>query len=596
MRTQKPLFASTAMSLLLTLVACSANHVPVTETAYVNDPNVVVPDFSAIPFSLTQSVDDVGWKRWENRHVDANHENLTGVVTEQSTLPDYQNLVDIGKGAGTRLMTAWILQDFDTTNTICQQAKYNSDGAIMVPNASPLEAGLAQQFMDKMKANAAFVELGIHGISHEHYLSLTPAEAAGYDPALISSDPVWGLFLGTRAEFAHLQESTDPVAIQDPSVNDGYLAVAHPIWSWDNAQNHMTCWSELYRQYFPADQHGFPKSFVPPAHAYYFNQDDPAVTNQTTSDLLTQFGVKYVNGNRTVCFNSDQMIALDPNPMLKSVSYLHRVDGTNYDYVNEVPWYGTYNAFHYPFYPNHHEGHIEAHFCNMWDEHDASNAIITHTAVAKWTNYLLGVNDNPYRFLAKNTAQGNSQYYYHHNAAISRFNEGPYYILDTTTVPDEAYAGGIMGVLVLKTPLNGLHIAAAEIDKGAQVVAMWEDDFGYGYLAIGHATNPQGALAKDTYTLRATLGSAKMDGVVDLGKGTYNVFSVTPAGGAYKVALEMYGTQDVVFRVPTAPGGATSDNPALVVNSTSYNAATHEFTINVTTTDIQGSVATLTVQ
>jgi hypothetical protein len=163
-------------------------------------------------------------------------------------------------------------------------------------------------------------------------------------------------------------------------------------------------------------------------------------------------------------------------------------------------------------------------------------------------------------------------------------------------MPDEAYAGDIMGVLVLKTPLNGLHIAEAEIDKGAQVVALWEDDFGYGYLVIGHGTHPQGALAKDTYNLRAVLGVTKMDGLVDLGKGTYNVYSVTPVGSSYQIALEMYGTQDVVLRVPKAPAGATSDNPALVVNGTSYNAATHEFTINVTATDIQGSVATLTVQ
>jgi hypothetical protein len=351
MNNHKPLRVGAAISLFLALMGCTSNRVPVTEAVYVNGPEVVVPDFSTIPFSLTQSVDDVGWKRWENKHVDADHQEVGGTVSELSTLPDYQNLVDIGRGAGTRLMTAWILQDFDTTNTICQQTKYNNDGAIMVPNASPLDAALAQQVMDRMKTSAAFVELGVHGISHEHYLSLTPAEAAAYDPALISNDPVWGLFLGTRAEFAHLQESTDPVAIQDPSVNDGYLAVAHPTWGWQSALNHLTCWDEIYRQYFPADQHGFPKSFVPPAHAFYFNQDNPVMTNQTTSDLLAQFGVKYVNGNRTVCFNSDQMIAMDPNPMLKSVSYLHRVDGTNYDYVNEVPWYGTYNASTTPSIP-----------------------------------------------------------------------------------------------------------------------------------------------------------------------------------------------------------------------------------------------------
>lgn len=65
-------------------------------------------EFTSIPFSLAQAVDDLGWKTWENKLVDDDHNAAKKAISEVAVLEDYQNLFDIGKNTGTRIMTAWI--------------------------------------------------------------------------------------------------------------------------------------------------------------------------------------------------------------------------------------------------------------------------------------------------------------------------------------------------------------------------------------------------------------------------------------------------------------------------------------------------------
>ena len=555
-----------------------------------------VPDSMTIPHALAQSVDDVGWKALVNVHVDANHHEIPGAVREHATLPDYQNLVDIGKAAGTRLMTAWILQDFDTSITICQQDKYNADGTLMVPGASPMQAPLAQQVMSLIGASAAWVELGIHGVSHEHNLLVPDADLASYDPAKLQKDPKRGWYYQATAEFAHLWKASDPAFLQDPAGASGHVSAAHPGWGWQNGQNHLDCWDELYRQYFPAGVHSFPRSFVPPGHGFYFNQDGPAVTDQTTADLVRARGVKYVNADQRISFTKDQISAMGDDPILHGVSFLHRTSGTDWDWANEVPWYGSYNSYDFPSYPPDTEGHIEAHFPNVWDDHDAADNVLAKTAVAKWTQYLLGVNDAPDRFLAKNTAQNHSQYLYRHHATLHR--EGDAFVIDTTGMPAAAMAqdvaSNLLGALVLKVPLAGVHVTAATAGGGATVVATWEDDFGYGYLVVANPGRPMGRLDPGVYSLQVILGDPPMDGCVDLGKATFNVFALAPSAEGGSAVVEMYGTQDVVIRTGTCPASVVSGNPALVVNSFTCDAATHRLTASLTALDVQGVVGVLT--
>jgi hypothetical protein len=100
--------------------------------------------------------------------------------------------------------------------------------------------------MDFMRDNAAWLEMGIHGVRHEH----------------------WEHGQLTRAEFGK---------------RDGHG------WGLENSTLHLRCFAELIRQYFPPEVDPFPVNFVPPDHGY----ETAIENNATTGAALAAFGVRY---------------------------------------------------------------------------------------------------------------------------------------------------------------------------------------------------------------------------------------------------------------------------------------------------------------
>lgn len=554
----------------------------------------VAPDFRTIPYSLIQSVDDIGWRAYDTNTVDRRtHKQIEPpdtYIQADAKLSYYQDMADIGRRAGTRLHAVAVLQDWDYDNTIVTKSKYNgydrlNDGTQsahkmwMNPTPKPMSKALSESIARLMLDNAAFVEFGMHGVSHEHYADVH--DTGKYDGADMADG---GGF--ARAEFARL-------------INDDAIDPVQPTWGWDNGVKHMDCFKEIYERFFPPPTHSFVKSFVAPAHSYYYNQDKPQDSSKTTSDLLRRYGIKYVDNDKRVTFSDAVRSAQAANPILRGVSFLDRSWGTNWSWHGEVPWYGGYTDTPYPRFPDRNHGAIEAHFPNLWD------------AVDLWVHYLKEVNNDPKRYLAKNTIQNHSQYYYNHQALIRAVPiqtiemdavgniveiKDIAYEIDTRNISDEAYASEILGTLVLKTPLNGRHISSAKIDRDAQIIGTWEDDFGYGYLVIG-SSNPMGRLSRGLFTLVARLGDTHMSDTVDFYQGTFNVLSREKDSNGLKLVIEMYGTQELRIHCDKAPESAVSSKPAaLKINTAIWDAAKSEYIVKLTATDIQGVTGVITIK
>lgn len=207
------------------------------------------PDWVAIPRPLAVSVDDCGWQSGPS---------LAGVGgpwrigARDPTLEDYRSLARIAQATGSRLVTLWVMSELDRNN-ICARPEYNMPEA----PSDMTEAGLDWDntdhvnddnfaLMDFMRDNAAWLEMGIHGVRHEH----------------------WEHGQLTRAEFGK---------------RDGHG------WGLENSTLHLRCFAELIGQYFPPEVDPFPVNFVPPDHGYETATENDA----TTGAALASFGVRY---------------------------------------------------------------------------------------------------------------------------------------------------------------------------------------------------------------------------------------------------------------------------------------------------------------
>jgi hypothetical protein len=471
--------------------------------SYVN-PGAPTPfEFSSIPYAIGQAVDDIGWREYDNRYQSIqNYQQL--IHHDKPTLADYQTVVDIGQAAGTRLMTAWIVQDLDRNNVL----------------ASP-------------RYNSAFMEFGMHGVSHEHFRN--------------------GVV--QRAEYAHIDES-----------NPGHAQT----WGWRDMNLKARCFRQILRQWFTRKQLAFPVSEVPPAHAYYYRKGDP----HTTGALLAKYGVKYVNGGMNVSTRIYKGYVID-----HGVIFINRAYGTNWDWIGSTPWEGYWNDYDQPYYPSDNYGWDETHFPNMWGAKD------------KWVNYLVGMNDSSERFLARNSAEASWQFLYHHFGSITR--TGDTYTIDVSNVDPQAYRYDLIGPMVLKVYVGDGDVSDVSLSGGASVLAEWRDTFGYAYLVIGKNGNPMGRLDPGTYEMTASFGAQGMDSYVDLTGATYNVLGFDAGTTDAELKLEMYGTQTVRVKLPFTPTVVTSSNPSLEVRDWSY--ANGFLTMTVNGVRLTGQLGTITM-
>jgi hypothetical protein len=477
------------------------------------DPDAPTPlEFSSIPYAVGQAVDDMGWRDWDNRRESVM--DYQQLLAEKATLTDYQTVVDIGEAAGTRLMTVWILQDLDRHNVVASP-RYNTpvaqydmtiDGLDFRNHVTPKQV----QIMHLVKRSAAFMEFGMHGVSHEHFRN-------GVEQ---------------RAEYAHINES-----------KPGHART----WGWKDMNLKARCFREILRQWFTRQQLPFPIAEVPPAHAYYYSETDP----HTTGALLAKYGVKYVNGGMNVSTRIYDGYLID-----HGVIFINRAYGTNWDWVGSTPWEGYWNDYDAPYYPSDNYAWNEAHFPNLWD------------AKTKWVNYLVGLNDSNNRFLARNSAEASWQFLYHKFGTITRSDDT--YTIDVSAVDPQAYAYDLIGPMVLKVYVGDQDVSNISLTNGASVFAYWRDTFGYAYVVIGENGNPMGRLDPTTYQMTVSFGDETMPSYVDLTGATYDVEGFDVASDVATLALDMYGTQTVRVKLPFEPSTVTSSDPSLIVRDWSY--------------------------
>jgi hypothetical protein len=504
--------------------------------SYVN-PGAPTPfEFSSIPYAIGQAVDDIGWREYDNRYRSIqNYQQL--IRHDKPTLADYQTVVDIGQAAGTRLMTAWIVQDLDRNNVLASP-RYNTP----VARYDMTEEGLAHRnqisdkqlkIMDIVKRSDAFMEFGLHGVSHEHFRN--------------------GVV--QRAEYAHIDEGAPGHA---------------QSWGWRDMNLKARCFRQILRQWFTRNQLAFPVSEVPPAHGYYYSKTDP----HTTGALLAKYGVKYVNGGMNVSTRIYKGYVID-----HGVMFINRAYGTNWDWTGSTPWEGYWNDYDAPYYPSDNYAWDETHFPNMWGAKD------------KWVNYLLGINDSNDRFLARNSAEASWQFLYHHFGSITR--TGNTYTIDVSKVDPQAYEYELIGPMVLKVYVGDGDIPNVSLSGSASVLATWRDTFGYAYLVLGTNGNPMGRLDPGTYEMTPSFGGPGMASYVDLTGATYNVLAFDAGASDAEIKLEMYGTQTVRVKLPFAPTVVASSNPSLVIKDWSY--ADGFLTMSVRGTDLTGQLGTITI-
>lgn len=508
------------------------------------------PLIESIPNGVGLGIDDLGW----DSGYYPKDETARILSDEMRTweLADYQNVIDIGREVGSRLMTAWIMGHLDK-NGIAAKPEYNPPFTTnfmtkkgLTPNSVD-NPEKVEALMALVEAGADAMEFGIHGVSHEHYY------------------PMYGGEVGRISrEFAFKPEGSRGISYR---------------YEWKDLIKRMECYIELIRQFYDEETCSMPESIVFPGHGYYYGDGSG---DETTGRLMNMFGVKYANGDTESTTNVEWGVI--DNGLL----FIQRAFGAPYDSIAATPWDGT----NYPdgeYLPNSY-GWTEAHFPNLWN-----TEVTSRDGFDRWVAYLSGLNDAPDRFLAANTIEASSQWLYRNFAQLIPVDKQTV-IIDTTSIPDDAYSYELISTLVLKVPLKlGKHVSSAEVDHGAKVFGYKEDEYGYGYLLIGNGSNTMGRLSPDTqYTVSITLGPDFMESYLDMYKKTFNVYAFDAAESQISVGIKMYGTQEIVIRTPRIPKTLLSDNRNLKILEATYDAPF--LRILAKGKDIQGEIAVLKIE
>lgn len=406
------------------------------------------------PFQI--AIDDLGWMRGSSLG-DENGPWRAG-VKRIFDVKDYQAVVDIGKGAGTRMQGLFILSEMDRLGVVGQyphmtykQANWDNSENI---GRNQLE------IMNFVKNNADYLEFGYHGVGHEFW------DEKGRR---------------TRAEYYNTDENQPrPEALMRKNL--------------DVFENIMDQYGMGRR-----DGHSFPESFVPPAYGYYWNPKGP----YSTGSIMSERGLKYVNTN------FDYIRELNP-PEMGSGGFDNGV--LVVDRQNEGnPWF-EYDSF--PSVPiDHYRTEIiETHFPNLLAQDDFLQADVTR----RWVALYREVQEREDQYVAKNSEQFNSQWLYRRHTRVTETRTGNVRI-DNRNMPDEAYRHNLLGTMVLAVKLaEGRHVTEATID-GNPIPAYFEDA-GYGFLylpklekkeyvlryTIGSAPMPFHVYLSGTYNVYAT--------------------------------------------------------------------------------------------
>ena len=502
--------------------------------------------FTSIPYAIGMGIDDLGWLRFH-------FENSGTAHTREADIWDYNNIIEVGKNAGTRIMTAWILGDLDKDASIITDPYRNPPytqslltGYGFTPD--PVNTEYTERIMRLVEDEAAYLEFGLHGVGHENFFF---------------SSEVEGKILYNRAEWAK-------------KIDKG---VSEP-WDEHTMNVKAQAYLDIIRQYYDEETCSFPTSFVPPAHGYFYEEGNL----QSTGTILGNWGVKYAN------FATANATSIGDGVIDNHVLAIDRAPGANYYYEHATPWTGDWIRYEAPDYPTDKYGWVEAHFPNYWNDRNKTSR---NDAVHDWSEYLIGINKSVDRVLPPNTAVCSSQWLYHKYGKLSSTNETAE--IDLTGMPHEAYNQGMLTPIIMKVELKDKKISDLKISNGGQLFGYYEDDFGHAYLIIGDPSFFMGRLERQKYTVSYKLSdSSDLKNYVDLTKSTFTLYSYTTNAAESVASIEIYGEQDIKINVSKTPVEVFSNNNNLVIKGWYVDGNT--LVIRARGKNIQGEKGKITIK
>jgi hypothetical protein len=388
---------------------------------------------------------------------------------------------------------------------------------------------IQDDIMQYIKKNSAHIEYGLHGVDHRMFWDthLAPDGFGGPNKEL----------------FKHHGEWYDVGGVKP--------------WNSAAIEEHIHAFDEISKQY----GFSFPRSMVPPHHAYYYNPK----STESTAALLAKWGLKYVT---TDFYKIAELLPREG--INHGVLLTHRDFGElPHDAIGLTPKNLVDTTS------------FMTHFANFYAKYPNDNITVADKWI-KWFN--INVKDNPHRYVPKNNAQLNSQWLYHKYSTICVVHDA--IMIDNSKMPDEVYKHGLIGNLVLKVALpEDQHVSFADIDGG--YIAGYYEDRGYGHIILP-------ILDKSIHNLHFTLGSNYMPKYL-LHEGTYNVFSFKSIENKCVIELEMFGTQRLKIKTMFEAKNVISSNPNVLVQSYDYNLKECLLVVCLEASDIQGDITTISI-
>lgn len=372
------------------------------------------------PKAFGVAIDDLGWMKGSSLR-DVGGPSRAGVEKDMG-VKDYKPIVEIGKMLGVRFQGLFVLSEMDRMN-ICARyptiTKYGAD----FNNSDNIK----QEQLDIMKyviENAAYLEFGLHGVGHEHFINGKRKRAEWYD-----------------------LENKKP-------------------WNEQDTREHLKAFKEIMAQYGITKEngHSFPESFVPCAYGYYWN---PA-SELSTGKFMNEMGVKYAN----TWF--EQIPECNP-PIESGGGFDHGILVIN-RHIFGNQWYEL-ASLPKASIEDYDTDIIETHWPNWLAQDDFLQPDLNK----RWIDFLKNIQKSSTHYLAKNTEQLYSQWLYKKYAKIEIDQD--MIIIDNQGMPDIVYSEELLGNMVLKVKLKeGQHVSKAEIN-GHPISAYYEDA-GYGFIYI----------------------------------------------------------------------------------------------------------------
>lgn len=383
---------------------------------FAQDSRIIFPR----PFFM--AIDDMGWNEGGSRG-DTGGGWRVGLRRDFDER-DYACVVEVGKAVGVRFQGAFLLEDMDRMN-ICADYPTTTQQGAEFDNSANIDITQLET-MKYIHENSAYLEFGIHGVGHEHWID---GERR-------------------RAEWYNLQDN-------------------YP-WTEADTRAHLECFKKIMTQYgwTPENGQSFPESFVPCAYGYYWNPDGA----YSTGKLMAECGVKYVNTLFSEIPELNPPSEPNGGGFDQGVIVINRINYGN-------PWYEA-ASLPREAVDAYESDIIESHWANWL----ATDDFLQPDLNQEWIDYFMEIQAHPDHYLAKNTEQFSSQWLYRKYASVEETAPGNVTI-DNRNMPEKAYQYKLLGNLVLAIPLTeGKHFSDGALN-GKPIPACYETS-GFCYLYL----------------------------------------------------------------------------------------------------------------